>query len=191
MSENLEKRIRLREFKAISRAILTYNDVNLLINHVVERICRSFAVKGCSIMLFDEREKQLFRVASHGVSEEYLNKGPLLVDNQYTAFVTGLPVFIENFQNDRRVQYPEAAAKEGIVSMLSVPVKYRDAPIGLIRIYHNKVWQIHDDDLDSFCLLALQLGLVIENNGLKNFFEKVKGAMEMLPLRMLEGLHGK
>jgi signal transduction protein with GAF and PtsI domain len=190
MSETSERRIHLREFKAINRAILTYSDINLLINHIVERICRSFSVKACSIMLFDEREKQLFRVASHGVSEEYLNKGPLLVDNQYTAFVTGLPVFIENFQNDRRVQYPEAAAKEGIVSMLSVPVKYRDAPIGLIRIYHNEIWQIHDDDMDSFCLLALQLGLVIENNGLKNFFEKVKVAMEMLPLRMLKGFHG-
>jgi signal transduction protein with GAF and PtsI domain len=191
MNENSERRIHLREFKAISRAILTFSDVNLLINHIVERICRSFSVKGCSIMLFDDREKQLFRVASHGVSEEYLNKGPLLVDNKYAAFVTGLPVFIENFQNDRRVQYPEAAAKEGIVSMLSVPIKFRDVPIGLIRIYHNEVWQIHDDDMDSFTLLAVQLGLVIENNGLHNFFEKVKGAMEMLPLKMLKGLHNQ
>lgn len=190
MNEDLERKIHLREFKAISRAILTYGDVNLLINHIVERICRSFSVKGCSIMLFDEHEKQLFRVASYGVSDEYLNKGPLLVDNQYTAFVNGTPVFIENFQNDRRVQYPEAAAREGIVSMLSVPLKYRDATIGLIRIYHNEVWQIHDDDMDSFCLLAAQLGLVIENNGLKNFFEKVKGAMEMVSLRMLRGDQG-
>jgi signal transduction protein with GAF and PtsI domain len=190
MNENSERKINLRDFKAISRVILTYSDVNLLINHIVERICRSFSVKGCSIMLFDDLEKQLFRVASHGVSEEYLNKGPLLVDNQYTAFVTGLPVFIENFQNDRRVQYPEAAAKEGIVSMLSVPVKFHDAPIGLIRIYHNEVWQIHEDDMDSFCLIAAQLGLVVENNGLKNFFEKVKEAMEMIPLQMRKELLG-
>ncbi len=189
MNENMEKKIHLREFKSISRAILTYSDVYLLINHIVERICRYFSVKACSIMLYDELEKQLFRVASHGVSDEYLNKGPLFVDKQYTAFVTGLPVFIENFQNDRRIQYPEAAAKEGIVSMLSVPVKYRDTPIGLIRIYHDEVWQIHEDDMDSFFLLATQLGLVIENNGLKNFFEKVKGAVEMVPHRMLKGPH--
>jgi signal transduction protein with GAF and PtsI domain len=189
MNENSERKINFRKFKAISRVILSYNDVNLLIHHIAERICRSFSVKGCSIMLFNDLEKQLYRVASHGVSEEYLNKGPLLVDNQYKAFVTGMPVFIENFQNDRRVQYPEAAAKEGIVSMLSVPIKFRDIPVGLIRIYHNEVWQIHEDDLDSFCIVASQLGLVIENNGLKNFFEKVKGAIEMLPFQMLKGLH--
>ncbi len=190
MGENLERKIRLREFKSLCRAILTNDDISLLIEHIAERICRFFSVKGCSIMLFDEREKQLFRVASHGVSDEYLNKGPLLADHQYMAFVTGKPVFVENFQNDKRVQYPEAAAKEGIVSMLSVPLKCYDIPIGLIRIYHSEIWQIHDDDMDSFCLLATQLGLVIEHNGLKNFFEKVKGAMEMFPTRMHKGLHG-
>ena len=188
MNDESRRKIHLREFKIISRAILTYEDVNLLINHIAERICRSFSVKGCSIMLFDERDKQLFRVASYGVSEEYLNKGPLTADNQYPAFVTGKPVFVEDFQNDPRIQYPEAAAREGIVSMLSIPVRYRGVPIGLIRIYHNELWRIDEEDMDSFCLLALQLGLVIENNGLRNFFEKVRGAMELLPPRMLEGL---
>jgi len=36
--------------------------------------------------------------------------------------------------------------------------------------------------------LAELLGLVIENNGLRNFFERVRSALESLPLRMLEGL---
>jgi hypothetical protein len=34
----------------------------------------------------------------------------------------------------------------------------------------------------------MQLGLVIENSGLKNFLEKVKVVMESLPLRMFDGL---
>ena len=187
MNHNAKRKIHLNEFKAISRAISTYEDLNLLSAHMAEHMCRSFEVKGCSIMLFDERQKQLFRVSSYGVSEEYLQKGPVLLDEKYTAFVTGEPVFIENFQNDPRVQYPEAAAKEGLKSMLSVPIKYKNAPIGLIRIYNNEIWNLNPDDLDSFCLLAEYMGLVIENNGLKNFLDKVKLAMETLPLRMLEG----
>ena len=191
MNDQKLKRIFLREFKAISRAIMTYEDINLLINHIVERISRSFEVKGCSIMLFDEREKQLIRVASFGVSERYLKKGPLFIDGKYTAFVTGKPVFIQDFQNDRRIQYPEEARKEGIVSMLSVPIKYRRDPMGLIRIYHHEKWTLDEEDSDSFELIAMQLGLVIENNGLKNFFEKVRGAMESVPLRMLRGIHNQ
>ena len=182
------KKIHFKEFKAISRSILTYDDLDLLITHIVERICGSLKVMGCSIMLYDEREGQLFRVASCGISETYLDKGPIFVDDRHSAFITGEPVFIEDFQNDPRVQYPQEAEKEGITSMLSVPVKHRKAPLGMIRIYHDQVWHPNEDDLDSFSLLADYLGLVIENNGLKNFLEKVKYAMESLPLRMLKGL---
>ncbi len=188
MADQKLQRIYFREFKAISRAIMIYEDINLLINHIVERISRSFGVKGCSIMLFDEREQQLIRVASFGISRQYLNKGPIFVDEKYNAFVTGEPVFIQDFQNDPRIQYPEEAKREGIVSMLSVPIEYRKVPIGLIRIYHDEEWALDGDDLDSFLLLAIQLGLVIENNGLKNFFEKIKMAMETVPLRMLKGI---
>jgi signal transduction protein with GAF and PtsI domain len=181
-------KIHFEEFKAISRSILAYDDLKLLVNHMAERICRSLKVMGCSVMLYDEREGQLFRVASFGVSEAYLHKGPIFVDDKYCAFATGSPVFIEDFQNDARIQYPDEARKEGITSMLSVPIKYRKAPLGLIRIYQDRVWHISQDDLDSFSLLADYLGLVIENNGLKNFLEKVQYAMETLPLRMLKGL---
>ena len=176
------------EFKAISRSILAYDDLNMLIRHLVDRICSSLKVKGCSVMLYDDREGQLFRVGSCGISEAYLNKGPIFMDEKYCAFVTGVPVFIQDFQNDARIQYPEEAYKEGITSMLSVPINYRKAPLGIIRIYHDQVWHPNEDDLDAFSLMADYLGLVIENNGLKNFLEKVKYAMESLPLRMLKGL---
>ncbi len=188
MQNHSPRKIHLKEFKALIRAISGYEELHILAVHLAGHLCRSFEVKGCSIMLFDEREGQLFRVSSHGISEEYLEKGPIFVDDKYTAFVTGEPVFIEDFQNDPRVQYPEAAKKEGIVSMLSVPIKYRNAAMGLIRIYHSKPWRPDPEDLDSFCLLAEHMGMVIENSGLKNFLEKVVSAMETLPLRMLKGL---
>lgn len=182
------RRIHLEEFKTISRAIITYEDLNLLLNHSVEGIARAFKGKGCSIMLFDEREQQLFRVSSYGISEEYLSKGPLPVDEKYSAFVTGEPVFIEDMQKDPRVKYPDAAAREGLVSMLSVPIKCRERVTGIIRMYNAESWALHEDDLDSFCLLAEHLGCVIENHGLKNFLEQVKMALGNLPLRMLEGI---
>lgn len=178
--------IRLQEFKAISHAISTYDDFHLMINHVVEAIIRAFNVKGCSLLLLDESENQLFHVRSHGVSEEYLQKGALVVDDKYSAFVTGKPVFVENLQNDPRVQYPDAAAKEGFVSMLSFPIKCREAIVGLIRIYHSESWALHENDIDSFCVLAEHLGLVIENNGLKNFLDSIRSAVEGLPNRILK-----
>lgn len=188
MKKESERKFYLREFKAIAHAISSYDDLNLLINHLVEGTARTFKAKGCSIMLYDDREKQLFTVSSYGISEEYIRKGPIFADDKHSAFFTGEPVFVEDMQNDSRVQYPKAAAKEGIISMQSVPIKHREAVIGILRIYHSEKFVYDEDDVDALCILAELLGLVIENNGLKNFLDKVKIALESLPLRMLEGL---
>lgn len=188
MGDEPVRKFFLKQFKAISHAISTYEDITLLINHLSEGTSRTFEAKGCSILLLDERENELFHVSSYGISEKYLQKGPLLVDQRYSAFVKGEPVYIENMQTDPRAQYQEAAKEEGIVSMLSVPIKYRDISIGLIRIYLGEKRAFNEDDVETLRILAEHLGLVIENNGMKNFIEKIKMAMESLPLRMLEGL---
>jgi len=188
MKQELEQKFYLQEFKSISHAISTYEDLNMLMNHLAEGASRTFKAKGACIMLFDEREKQLFRVTSCGLSEEYLTKGPILVDEDYPAFSTGEPFVIEDVQNDPCVQYPEAAVKEGIVSMLCIPIKCREAVIGILRFYYSVPLSLHEDDLDSLCVLMEHLGLVIENNGLKNFADQVKIGMESLPPRFLEGL---
>lgn len=190
MSNPPVRKFYLREFKAISHAISNYEDLDMLIRHIAEGISRAFKIKGCSIMLLDERENQLFHVASYGISEGYLNKGPVLADEKYGALAKGEPIFIEDLQNDPRIQYPEAAAKENIVAMLSIPIKCREAVVGIIRIYNSEAIVFHEDDVDSLCVLSQHLGLVIENKGLKNFFEEVKLAMQNLPLRMMKGIAG-
>ncbi|SPD75259.1 putative GAF sensor protein [uncultured Desulfobacterium sp.] len=185
MKEKPVRMIRLKDFRTVSHALSTYEDFSLMINHFIEAVIRAFNVKGCSLLLLDEAENQLFHVRSQGVSEEYLKKGAIFIDEQYSSFVTGAPVFVEDLQNDPRIQYPEAAAKEGFVSMATFPIKCKQAIVGMIRVYHNKVWSLHDEDIESFCVLAEHLGLVIENNGLKNFLETIKAAVESLPARMI------
>ncbi len=183
-----ERRIYLKEYQAISRALSTYTDFSVLTAHLVEGICTSFKVRACSILLHDDREEELLHISTCGLSQDYLDKGTIVVDEQYSAFLSGKPVFVENLQSDPRVQYPSSAAEEGLVSMLSVPIKCRSHTIGAIRIYNDEPWTIHDDDIDSFSSLAEHLGLVFENNGLRNFLDHVKTALGSLPLRMLGDL---
>ncbi|MGD2272900.1 MAG: GAF domain-containing protein [Desulfobacterales bacterium] len=187
MKQKPERRISIRDFKTICRAIATYEDLDLLFENLVEVISQAFDVKGCSLLLYDEREKQLFRVSSYGISQEYLNKGPIFMDDKDSALVKCVPVFIEDMQNDPRVQYPKAAAREGIVSLLSFPIICREAVIGVIKLYHSKLWALHEEDLDLLCVMQRLLAFVIDHNGLKNFLEQVKTAVESLPHRMLDG----
>jgi transcriptional regulator with GAF, ATPase, and Fis domain len=186
MARKIERKFYLKQFKAISNAISTYEDINLLFNHLVEGVCRTFNVKGASIMIFDELEHQLFRVSSYGISNEYHNKGPVFVDHKYRSLDTGKVEIVSNMQTDKRIQYPEAAEKEGIVSMVAIPIKYRKNVLGEIRIYHGDILALHKEDIESLCVLANQLGMAIENNGLKNFVDQVRMAIESLPPRMLK-----
>ena len=188
MGKAPERRIFLKEYKAISRALSTYEDFSLLTAHLVEGLCTSFKIKACSLLLYDDREKELFHISSYGLSQKYLDKGTLVVDEQYSSFMSGKPIFVEDLQTNPHVQYPQAAAEEGLVSMLSVPIKTRSQTIGSLRIYNDEPWTVHADDIESFCSLSEHLGLVIENNGLRNFLDHVKGSLSNLPLRMLGDL---
>ena len=187
MDQEPQRRFYLKEFKAISKAISTYEDLNILINHFVEGVTRAFKVKGAVIMLYDEIEAQLFTVSSFGISENYLKKGPVFLNPQDDALVKGEPVFVQDLQTDARVQYPEAARAENIRAMLSFPIKNRGAVVGLLRIYHSESILLHPDDVDSIAVLVRHLGLVIENSGLRNFLQSVCGAIAGLPPRMRNG----
>ncbi|HMA66848.1 MAG TPA: GAF domain-containing protein [Desulfosalsimonadaceae bacterium] len=185
MSQAAERQLDLSEFRALSNAIATYEDFNLLVRRLVEGICRTFTIKGASIMLLDEKEGRLFRVSSCGISETYLNKGPVFVDSCYCCLGSGKVEIVQDLQNDERIQYPEAARKEGLASLLAIPVKYKTTAVGVIRLYHTEQMQICEEDIDSLCALGSQLGVVIENNNLYNFLEQIKKAVESLPPHML------
>jgi len=186
MTKKQEKKFYLKHFRSICHAIATYEDLNMLTDHLSEGTSRRFKAKGCSIMLLDERDNRLYPVSSYGISEDYLNKGPIFMDDKHCSINSGEPVFVEDMQNDPRVQYPQAAVTEGIVAMLSIPIKCREAIIGVLRIYHSEAIIIHEEDIETLCVMSENLGLVIESNGLKNFLEGVSAALESLPPRMLK-----
>lgn len=185
--EHHEKKFHLHQFKAISHAISTYTDLGLLLIHLAEGTAKTFEAHGCCIMLLDESEKQLFTVSSYGISDDYVRKGPVFVDDRYTALVKGKPVWVKDMQTSEVIQYPEAAKEEGIESMLSIPIRYRDSVLGVIRIYMNDSRGLHEDDIDSLSVLGEQLGLVLEINGLRNILDELKMTINRLPLRLLKG----
>jgi signal transduction protein with GAF and PtsI domain len=188
MPTTVERKFHLREYKAISRAISNYGDLNILFTHILDGLQRTFALKGCCIMLFDEREKQLFQVRSVGLSETYISKGPIFVDPRDSAFFKKEPIFIEDMQNSPLIVYPEEARREGVKSMLSVPIMYGGNALGLLRLYTAGIQFFNDEDVDSISTLCLQLAVVLEKNGLENFLEGVKAAMVSIPPRLLKGL---
>ena len=120
-------------------------------------------VKACTIFLLDKSRNKLDFSASHGLSEAYLRKGPLDADKSIAETLDGQIVLILDTSNDSRVQYPEEAKREGIVSVLSVPITVKGQIIGVLRIYTSEQRNFSDDEYELISGLADMGGIAIDN----------------------------
>jgi len=88
------------------------------------------------------------------------------------------PVAIYDVNDDPRLQYPEAAKKEGIVSILSVPIMSLGNIIGALRVYTAEPWEFTLEDVNFIQAVAQVAGMAIDmcriNRGLKSSIEILK-----------------
>ncbi len=136
-----------------------------MLNTIAQLATKAMKAKACSIRLLDE-EQHLLRVgAAYGLSEEYLAKGPVdleksLIDREA---LRGKAVAVFDVTKDPGFQYPEEAAKEGIRSVLCVPLSVREKPIGVLRLYTGEIHRFTDEEIDFLTTLASQAAVAIEN----------------------------
>jgi len=126
---------------------------------IVESIRDAADAKGCSLMLLTPDRQELIHSVACGLSDWYVRKGPVKVDAAIAQALEAKPVAILDATTDRRVQYKEQAKKEGVVSLLSLPLKRRGQVIGIVRVYTAKPRQFPDNEIDFFSALA-NLGAV-------------------------------
>ena len=111
----------------------------------------------------DKSENKLDVSASYGLSESYLKKGPLDADKSIAETLDGQIVLILDTLIDSRVQYPEEAKREGIASLLSVPITVKGQIIGVLRIYTSEQRNFSDDEYELISGLADMGGIAIDN----------------------------
>lgn len=137
------------------------------LNPRLDFICGSIrhlmGVKGAAIRLLDERTNRLELVSACGLSESYIKKGPVDADKSLARALTGEPHLVLDVAIDPSVQYPREAIKEGIVSMLSYPLKGREKVIGILRLFISERREFSQEEMDFLSALASQGAISIEN----------------------------
>jgi signal transduction histidine kinase len=125
-----------------------------VLHTIVETLCNTARAKGCSLMLLSPDQKQLIHTINHGLSDWYVRKGPVIVDDNMTQALSGKPMAILDATTDPRVQYREQARREGIVSILSFPLMRRGKIIGIIRIYTSEPRTFSAQETEFFSTMA-------------------------------------
>lgn len=154
-----------------------------VLNSIVENVARSLGAKGCSLALLTPDKKLLLHTVTFGLSEDYLSKGPLLADKSISEALKGKAVTILDATSDERVQYREEKRREGIASILSVPMMLRGEIIGVIRVYTAEQRQFSEDDI-YFVQAVANLGAIAMENA--RLYESIQKDYEQLRQEMLE-----
>lgn len=141
-------------------------DLKKILHILTADVADTLQVKAASILLVDEKRKLLEHVASYGLSEQYLNRGPLCIEKSVKDTLDGITVFIEDATKDRRVQFHEEKIREGIVSILSAPIKTKDKVIGVLRLYTAAARNFGEEEIMLVNALAQLGGLAIQNASL-------------------------
>jgi len=105
-----------------------------------ENVKSAFNAKGCSVFLVNRETKELGLVGSSGLSQEYLEKGPTYFKQAIKEAKDAVPIAIYDVMDDPRIEYPEQAKKEGISSLLGVPIISHNKVIGALRVYTAEPW---------------------------------------------------
>jgi signal transduction protein with GAF and PtsI domain len=122
----------------VANAISHSKDPEEVALMTVESIKTAMNVKGCALFLFNRKTNELKLATSFGLSNEYINKGPVSALRSIAQSLEDGPVAIYDVMDDPRIQYPKEAQKEGISSILSIPIVVGGNLLGAMRVYTSE-----------------------------------------------------
>ena len=127
-----------------------------------ESVKTAFNAKGCSVFLVNRETRKLGLVASFGLSKEYLNKGPIHFMQTIKEAKDAVPIAIFDVMDDPRIEYPEQARKEGISSLLGVPIISHNKILGALRVYSSEPWEFSITDITLVQAVGLICGMAMD-----------------------------
>jgi len=165
-------------FLGLAANINSSLDIHQVLNNLTVEICDKLGMRGAAIRLLDEELDELKLVASHGLSEKFLEKGVTTTTETAQQALKGETIIVSDTTTDNRITFKKAMADEGIVSMLVTPILSREKVIGVLRLYSHTHRQYPDDVLVMVKALAHQGGLAIQNASMFLQLQEDKKSLE-------------
>lgn len=163
--EQLRLRARWSEslFK-VGQTITSTLNLDEALQVITREACELMGAKMASILMLDDTREWLDLHASHGAGEAYISKPRLSVAESALGAVVRRrkPLQIENVQESSRYQNVAIARQEQLVSLLSVPLLFRDQAIGTLSVYTAEQHSFSNEEVNVLAALAQLSGIAIE-----------------------------
>ena len=177
-AQQLDTLSQVSETVASSRLI---EDVLELIVTMTAEMMKS---KICSLMLMDESSGELRIAATQSLSEAYRKKPSLKIGQSISgrAVKEQQPIYVPDVTKEDEFYYRDLAKREGLCSLLSVPMMSKEQVIGVINVYTSRVHFFKAEEIKIIEAIANQAAVAIEHTRLA---EKSFEMQEALTVRKL------
>ena len=164
----------------VGQIIASGKYVEEVLQLIVNIVAKMMQARVCSIMLVDAQKNELVIKAAKASSEEYGRKPNLKIGNSLISRVVKekAPLMVRDVTKQEGYQYPELASKEGIRSLLSVPMILKDHVIGVLNVYSADERSFSNEDLRVLSTAADQIALAFENTKLNVAIQESQEALQ-------------
>ncbi len=151
-------------FEDAEKALRSSLDLKNILDLVCNVARDLLKVKAASVLIRQKDSSFFELAASNGLSEDYTSKGSLDATRSISGVQSeGQCLFVDQTNFESCLQYPDAARREGIKTILSMPLSIRDTVTGCLRIYSADERTYDNKEMDLITKFSRQAALAIEN----------------------------
>ena len=162
-----QSRLKARLFESLVHVGQIINNT-LSVDDALQCITREaralLKAKMCSLTMLDESREWLDLRANSGAGAAYVLKPRLSVSDSFLGIVIRRqkPMQLENVQSSARYQNASLARREGLASLLSVPLMYAGRPTGTLNLYTGEPHTFSDEEVRVLSAYAELSALALE-----------------------------
>ncbi len=164
--DNLTRQLNeLTTLARVSEAVTSPIYLNEMLDVVTKMAAQVMNAAVCSIFLLDEASSKLEMRSAQRFDRAYAPRDPIPLGEGISGRVakTGKTIIVHDVRTDKRYINPVLAKREGLASMLSVPLIVREKVIGVLNCFTAEPRKFSKEQIALFSTLANQTALALEN----------------------------
>ena len=162
----LEKRAsQLSTLSEVSKTITSDLYLEEILQLIVAATADSMNFKICSLMLLDEDKSELVIKATQSKSREYTKKANIKLGESVAgrALAEGRTITVYDLKHSAEYATPDLARREGLSSLVSIPLLVKNKKIGVLNCYTEKPHHFSDDEISVLSALGNHAAIAIEH----------------------------
>jgi signal transduction histidine kinase len=186
-SETGDRASDLLALSRVSAAVSGLSDLDAILQVALDNVLDIMKGTVGGILLFDEENKTLYYRVYRGLSPKFAQEVRLRLGEGIIGRVaqSGKSILSEDISVDPRAARPDMVRMEGLKAFICVPLRAKDAVLGVINVASHVPHRFTNDDMYLLHSIGDQVGIAIEQAKLYERLRKTTERYRQLARQIL------